>query len=121
MYGNFKEAHPDRFEQRVRLGDTIIFKHDLAGNDEFAGWNSVEYVFKADATDTTISAKIKVTRDAEKGWDWGDSARIGIGNVSITRTDAVVDTLRYESLKGKPRSEQSKMSFPSADPVKGVT
>jgi hypothetical protein len=78
-------SFPSRFEQRVLLGDKLAFKHDLAGADEFIGWNKVEYVFTADSESTELRAELKVTGNPEKGWKWGKSAKIAIRNVKVSR------------------------------------
>jgi hypothetical protein len=83
VYDSYPGSFPNRFEQRVFLGDKLIFKHDPAGADKFTGWNKVEHVFKAGLEKTELKVELKATGNPEKGWGWGINAMIGIREVKV--------------------------------------
>lgn len=74
------DGSPGVFEQRVYIGDTLVWSHDIS-QDGFSGWQLVRIEHEAQAEELTVRAEVIATGSPEKGLGWGGSAAIAVRNL----------------------------------------
>ncbi len=78
---------PGRLMQMVWLDDRLVYANDL-GAGTFTGVRSVEWPFRASSSRAELRVEVRTIGDAEKGWAWGNAARIDIGRLRLEPVDS---------------------------------